>query len=118
MSNETTTELTEPSAVLDWQPPLPPTNLIFDDGEPLETNRHRTAMNILIRSLQQAWADRSDFFTGGNMFIYYSSEQVRNRDFRGPDAVNFSRSSPRVRLTKGETTKQPPGLHLRRTKLG
>lgn len=85
MSNETTTELTEPSAVLDWQPPLPPTNLIFDDGEPLETNRHRIAMNILIRSLQQAWADRSDFFTGGNMFIYYSSEQVRNRDFRGPD---------------------------------
>jgi len=71
---------------LDWEPPpMPPTDLIFDDGEPLETNRHRIAVNTLIRSLQQAWANRNDFFTGGNMFIYYSSEQARNRDFRGPD---------------------------------
>jgi len=70
----------------DWEnPPMPPTDLIFDDGEPLESNRHRIAMNVLIRSLQQAWADRQDFYTGGNMFIYYSSEQARNRDFRGPD---------------------------------
>ena len=74
-----------PAAVVDWEPPMPPTDLIFDDGEPLESNRHRIAMNVLIRSLQQAWADRNDFFTGGNMFIYYSSTQVRNRDFRGPD---------------------------------
>jgi Uma2 family endonuclease len=72
-------------AVVDWESHKPPTDLIFDDGEPLESNRHRIAMNILIRSLQQAWADRNDYFTGGNMFIYYSSTQVRNRDFRGPD---------------------------------
>jgi Uma2 family endonuclease len=69
----------------DWEFPEPPTDLIFDDGEPLESNRHRIAMNVLIRSLQQAWSDRNDYFTGGNMFIYYSSAQVRNRDFRGPD---------------------------------
>ncbi len=80
---------TEPSvaiAVLDeWQPPAPPTNLIFDDGEPLETNRHRIAMNLLIRSVNQALAQRSDFFAGGNMFVYYSRDQAMNRDFRGPD---------------------------------
>ncbi|HYX15821.1 MAG TPA: hypothetical protein VE944_15920 [Nostoc sp.] len=52
--------------------PHAPTDLIFDDGEPLESNRHRIAMNVLIRSLQQFFADRNDFFTGGNMFIYYS----------------------------------------------
>ncbi|MBN3896267.1 MAG: Uma2 family endonuclease [Nostoc sp. NOS(2021)] len=74
-----------PTAVVDWEHPTPPTDLIFDDGEPLESNRHRIAMNVLIRSLQQAWIDRNDFFTGGNMFIYYSSAQVRNQDFRGPD---------------------------------
>lgn len=45
--------------MLDWEPPMPPTDLIFDDGEPLETNRHRIAMNTLIRSLQQAWRDRN-----------------------------------------------------------
>jgi Uma2 family endonuclease len=69
----------------DWQPPLPPTDLIFDDGEPLETNQHRVAMNVLIRSYQQYRTDRTDFYVGGNMFIYYSSTQVKNRDFRGPD---------------------------------
>ncbi len=71
--------------MLDWEPPMPPTDLIFDDGEPLETNRHRIAMNTLIRSLQQAWRDRTDYFCGGNMFVYYSSQQAMNRDFRGPD---------------------------------
>jgi Uma2 family endonuclease len=71
--------------LLDWQPLPPPTDLIFDDGVPLESNRHRIAMNLLIRSVQQALGDRTDSFTGGNMFVYYSREQAMNRDFRGPD---------------------------------
>ena len=49
---------------------MPPTDLIFDDGEPLETNCHRIAMNVLIRSMLEALADRDDYFAGGNMFIY------------------------------------------------
>jgi hypothetical protein len=48
---------------LDWQPPMPPTDLIFDDGEPLESNRHRVAMNLLIRSLKHHWAQRNDFLS-------------------------------------------------------
>ncbi|MBD2682817.1 MULTISPECIES: hypothetical protein [Nostoc] len=47
-----------PATVVDWQHPTPPTDLIFDDGELLELNRHRIAMNVLIRSLQQASGDR------------------------------------------------------------
>jgi Uma2 family endonuclease len=75
-----------PTAELyDWEHPKPPTNLIFDDGEPLESNRHRIAMNVLIDSVLQALQPRTDFFAGGNMFIYFSNEQVFNRDFRGPD---------------------------------
>ncbi|MEB3827098.1 Uma2 family endonuclease [Phormidium sp. CCY1219] len=64
---------------------MPPTDLIFDDGEPLESNRHRIAMNLLIASVHQAFAGRQDYFTGGNMFVYFSSEQACNRDFKGPD---------------------------------
>ena len=79
----------EPSAVPEatWQPPLPPTDLIFDDGEPLESNRHRIAMNVLIDSAQWILTqrNRNDFFVGGNMFVYYSSQQVRNESYRGPD---------------------------------
>ncbi len=70
---------------VDWTPPMPPTDLIFDDGEPLETHRHRIAMNVLIASAHGALTEREDYFTGGNMFVYFSSEQARNRDFRGPD---------------------------------
>ncbi len=68
-----------------WSPPSPPADLIFDDGEPLETNRHRIAMNVLIRSLKHGWTQRQDIFVGGNMFVYYSALQARNRDFRGSD---------------------------------
>ncbi|WP_448561319.1 Uma2 family endonuclease [Trichothermofontia sp.] len=90
MSAELATGLANPTAsppnwVPDWEPEPPPDDLIFEDGEPLESNRHRIAMNVLIRSLQQAWRDRDDYFAGGNMFIYYSRTQARNRDFRGPD---------------------------------
>lgn len=86
MSESATNEMmSQTTGVLDWEPPMPPTDLIFDDGEPLETNRHRIAMNVLIRSMLEAKADREDYFVGGNMFIYYSSAQVRNKDFRGPD---------------------------------
>lgn len=88
----------EATKILGWEPPTPPTDLIFDDGESLETNRHRIAMNTLIRSLHQAFSNRNDFFCGGNMFIYYSSQQARNRDFRGPDffaVLNIDGSYPR-----------------------
>ena len=98
MSELATTQTTSHPVVVDWEPPMPPTDLIFDDGEPLESNRHRIAMNTLIRSLQQGWAHRNDFFCGGNMFVYFSSAQARNRDFRGPDffaVLNIDGSYPR-----------------------
>ena len=31
-------------AVVDWEAHNPPTDLIFDDGEVLESNRHRIAI--------------------------------------------------------------------------
>lgn len=66
---------------------LPPTEdeLPYDDGIPMESPRHAAQMRLLIDSLQVAWADQENFFVGGNMFVYFSLEQVRNRDFRGPD---------------------------------
>src|SRR6266516_1439857 len=67
--------------------PTPPRSdqLIYDDGEPLETARHRQQMEVLIQSLEWAWADRKDFYAGGNMFLYFSETQAKRNDFRGPD---------------------------------
>jgi Uma2 family endonuclease len=64
---------------------LPFVELPVEDGIPLETNWHRIQMNLLIDSVHAHWRDRSDYFAGGNMFIYFSLDQVRNRDYRGPD---------------------------------
>jgi Uma2 family endonuclease len=66
---------------------LPPTEdeLPCDDGMPMETQRHALQMQLLIDPLRLIWADRMDAYVGGNMFIYFSLEQVRHQDFRGPD---------------------------------
>ncbi len=59
-------------------------DLPCSDGMPMETQRHVLQMYLLMDPLWLLWAER-DAFVGGNMFIYFSLEQVRNRDFRGPD---------------------------------
>ncbi|HEX4334978.1 MAG TPA: Uma2 family endonuclease [Polyangiaceae bacterium] len=67
--------------------PTPPRSedLVFDDGEPLESARHRQQMEVLIQSFELAWADRQDFYARGNMFLYFSETQSHRNDFRGPD---------------------------------
>ena len=64
---------------------LPPDNLPETDEVPLESNWHRAAIALLIESVVWHFRGRTDFFAGGNMFIYYSKEQSRTRDYRGPD---------------------------------
>lgn len=79
--------------------PWPPTEdqLPSSDGIPMETNRHVLQMILLMETLKQGWADRSDFFVGGNMFVYFSPDQVMNEDFRGPDVFVALGVSPRSR---------------------
>jgi Uma2 family endonuclease len=79
-----------------------PFELVYSDGEPLETNWHRIQMNLLIELIRQAMAERgrSDFFAGGDMFVYYSREQARDVAsgrpyFRGPDVFYVSGVEPR-----------------------
>jgi Uma2 family endonuclease len=85
MSVEATAGQNYAAIAPEWLPPEPPTDLIFDDGVPLESNRHRIAMNVLIDAAQKALQDQLNSFVGGNMFVYYSRDQAMNRDFRGPD---------------------------------
>jgi Uma2 family endonuclease len=68
------------------------------DGVPLESPWHLAAINLMIELLNYRWRDRSDFFCGGNMFLYYSRQHVRNEDFKGPDffyASGVERFRPR-----------------------
>jgi Uma2 family endonuclease len=65
--------------------PLPPDNLPETDEVPLESLWHRWEIGLLSESVICHLEGRTDFFVGGNMFLYYSAEQARNRDYRGPD---------------------------------
>jgi Uma2 family endonuclease len=66
-------------------PDFPDIDLPEEDGVPLESAWHRSQINLLIDSVLHYWHGRDDFFVGGNMFIYYSLRQARDRDYKGPD---------------------------------
>ncbi len=69
-----------------------PFELVFSDGEPLESEWHTYQFPLLRDLISQALAEqgRNDFYVGGDMFVYYSYQQaedvVKGRQyFRGPD---------------------------------
>ena len=68
-------------------PEMPPTQdeLPDGDGMPMETSRHKYQMDLLLETLYNGLENRKDVYMGGDMFLYYSMKQVRNRDFIGPD---------------------------------
>ena len=62
----------------------PPTHL-YSDEPPLETDFHRNQIDLLIRLLKYWWQDRPDFYISGNLTVYYNEQQLKSREFRGPD---------------------------------
>jgi len=79
------------------RPPPRGVDLPTDDGEPLETGRHRDQMELLIGSLKASYVERRDVFVGGNMFVYYSETQAKKNDFRGPDVFVVVGCDPKER---------------------
>jgi Uma2 family endonuclease len=61
-----------------------PTNL-YSDEPPLETDFHRDQLDLLIRLLKYWWKDHPDFYISGNLTVYYNEQQLKSRDFHGPD---------------------------------
>lgn len=65
--------------------------IIFPQGEfwsdepPLESNLHLQQIILLIKCLEWLWQERDDYFAAGNLTIYYSPNQKKSEDFRGPD---------------------------------
>ncbi|BAY82543.1 hypothetical protein NIES267_20240 [Calothrix parasitica NIES-267] len=74
---ETTQDVTENVIV-------PPGDL-YSDEPPLESELHLRQIILLLNCLEWLWQDRNDFYAAGNLTIYYSQNQRRNEDFRGPD---------------------------------
>ncbi len=53
------------------------------DGVPLDSAWERDAINLLVHLTRQRFHNRQNFYTGGNMFIYYDPTDPRKN--AGPD---------------------------------
>ncbi|HEY9802563.1 MAG TPA: Uma2 family endonuclease [Leptolyngbyaceae cyanobacterium] len=58
---------------------------IYSDEPPLESDLHREQIELLIRLIKSFWRDRQDFYATGNLTIYFSPNQKKSEEFRGPD---------------------------------
>lgn len=78
-----TEPITEPDVLASIEALPTEDDLPCDDGEPMETYRHRQQMQLLIDSLQAHWSERTAYYVSGNMFLHYDPANLRK--FRGPD---------------------------------
>jgi Uma2 family endonuclease len=58
---------------------------IWSDEPPLESDLHLQQITLLLACLDWLWSSKTDYYASGNLTIYYSQEQLKNRDFCGPD---------------------------------
>lgn len=85
----------------------------LESNEPeMESSLHYAQLALLVACLQWLWRDRNDFFLGANLTIYFSREQLKKRDFRGPDffLVNQTERRPRKSWVVWEEGGQYPDL--------
>ncbi|MEG5017363.1 MULTISPECIES: Uma2 family endonuclease [unclassified Microcoleus] len=68
-----------------------PENFIFPPGDldsdehSVETELHLRQIILLLQCLEWLWRDRNNFYAAGNLTIYYCSNQLKSKDFRGSD---------------------------------
>ena len=58
---------------------------IWSEEPSLESYAHLQQILILLQCLEWLWQDRNDYFAAANLSIYYSPNQKKSEDFRGPD---------------------------------
>jgi len=64
---------------------MPDATLLLSDEPEMESSLHYMQLLLLVTCLEWLWRDRNDFFIGANLTIYFSRQQLKHRDFRGPD---------------------------------
>ena len=64
---------------------MPDASRLLSEEPEMESSLHHEQTVILEKSLERWWKDRDDFFIGVNLSIYFSRQQLKTHDFRGPD---------------------------------
>lgn len=91
---------------------MPDMTQLESDEPEIESSLHYTQLALLVACLEWFWGDRQDFFIGANLTIYFSHQQLKNRDFRGPDffLVQQTERKPRRSWVVWEENGQYPDL--------
>jgi Uma2 family endonuclease len=85
----------------------------IESNEPeMESSLHYAQLALLVTCLEWLWRDRTDFFIGANLTIYFSRQQLKNQDFRGPDffLVQQTENHPRKSWVVWEEAGKYPNL--------
>jgi len=85
----------------------------LESNEPeIESSLHYIQLALLVSCLEWFWRDQTDFFIGANLTIYFSCQQLKNRDFRGPDffLVKQTQKHPRKSWVVWEEDGKYPDL--------
>jgi len=73
------------STIEDIVAQMPDAGLLLSDEPEMESSLHYQQLALLVSTLEYHWREREDFFIGANLTVYYTLEQLRHRQFRGPD---------------------------------
>lgn len=76
---------------------MPDATQLYSDEPEMESSLHYMQLLLLVSCLEWLWRDCNDFFIGANLTIYFSRQQLRNRDFRGPDFFLVKQTQKRDR---------------------
>jgi Uma2 family endonuclease len=68
-----------------WDTVVFPPSDLWSDEPPLESDLHLRQIILFLQSLEHLWLNRTDFYAVGNLTIYFSPENIKSRDYRGPD---------------------------------
>jgi len=76
---------------------MPDATLLESDEPEMESSLHYLQLALLVSCLDWLWWEQKDYFIGANLTIYFSRQQLKNRDFRGPDffLVKNTQNHPR-----------------------
>ncbi|MGB0564231.1 MAG: Uma2 family endonuclease [Spirulinaceae cyanobacterium] len=82
----------------------------WSEEPPLESTLHLNQLILLLNCLNWLWQDRDDYFAAGNLTVFYSANQSKSEDFRGPDffVVLGTEKRPRRSWTVWEENGQYP----------
>jgi len=91
---------------------MPDARQLESDEPEMESSLHYAQLALLVACLEWLWRDRTDFFIGANLTIYFSRDQLKKREFRGPDffLVTHTERKPRKSWVVWEEGGQYPDL--------